>query len=123
MTFMCLFLVVVILLDYPIIFLPLVNMLLRAYNPGTYGRHAYHLVLAVLVITIDLAVPDPGDVFGLCGSLGISIYCYVLPGLIVLREGKGALSKVISLLAIAVGLVMLFGGTFFIIKPIITGKD
>jgi amino acid permease len=63
MTFMCLFLVVVIMLDYPIIFYPLVNMLLRAYNPGKYGRHAYHLVLAALVITIDVAVPDLGDVF------------------------------------------------------------
>ena len=34
----------------------------------------------LIVILLDLAVPDLPDVIGLCGSTGLSLFCYVVPG-------------------------------------------
>ena len=77
----------------------------------------------LIVILLDLAVPDLPDVFGLCGSLGLSLFCYVVPGYICIVAGRGLLGKIVGAFAVVTGLTMLFGGTFFILKRVVTGTE
>ena len=55
----------------------------------------------VMVILLDLAVPDLPDVFGLCGSLGLSLCCYVVPGYVCMLAGQGLLSKIVGVLSVS----------------------
>ncbi|OLQ07169.1 hypothetical protein AK812_SmicGene9514 [Symbiodinium microadriaticum] len=111
-TLLCAALVVVIVLEYPIINFPMVNMILNV-----------NRARMLIVILLDLAVPDLPDVFGLCGSLGLSLFCYVVPGYICIVAGRGLLGKIVGAFAVVTGLTMLFGGTFFILKRVVTGTE
>jgi len=116
MTVMCSLLIVVIILDYPVIFYPMINRSLELFTPQqpllrTYARHLYSLFFACLVLSINMLVTDLGDVFGLCGSLGISLYCYIVPGLIICMARKGC-ARAVGVLAVAVGTLMLTVSTF-----------
>lgn len=125
-TVMSLLIVVVIVLEYPIINFPLVNMVLRIrrlkLSRYPWSRSVVSVLVMGLIALLDTAVPNLPDVFGLCGSLGLAITCYLLPGLILIGHGGGLQMMVTGALAVAVGLLMLFGGTFFILKRVITGK-
>lgn len=123
-TFLCLLVVVVIVLDYAVINFPRMFLRSKTLNLGRFAwaRAALSVALMVLVVLLDGAVPDLSDVFGLCGSLGLSVYCYTLPGLILLFAGTTKAQRAIGVVAVFTGLVMLFGGTFFILKKIIAGK-
>lgn len=127
LTVLCTLLVVVIVLDYPIINFPLVTMFLRMKRLGLeskpFARHFLSFAFMLLVLLIDLAVPNLPDVFGLCGSLGLSLSCFVLPGLVLLFGGRRTFPKIaVGVLSVVSGLLMLFGGTFFILKRVITGE-
>ncbi|CAE6928117.1 slc38a7 [Symbiodinium sp. KB8] len=126
-TLLCAALVVVIVLEYPIINFPMVNMILNVRTLGLknrrYARHFISLAGMLIVILLDLAVPDLPDVFGLCGSLGLSLFCYVVPGYICIVAGRGLLGKIVGAFAVVTGLTMLFGGTFFILKRVVTGTE
>jgi len=114
-----LFLVIVIVLDYPIIIYPVVNMtmgVLKVYSP--ISRPIINVTIAILVVLVVLFVPDLTDVFGLCGSLGVSVFCYLLPGLVCLWFNPSPGAKLISLVAVVAGLVMLNLSTYFIMQQV-----
>ncbi|CAJ1331618.1 unnamed protein product [Effrenium voratum] len=123
LTLLCAALVVVIVLEYPVINFPLVSMMLNIQSLGlknrVYSRHFLSLGGMLIVILLDLAVPDLPDVFGLCGSLGLSLFCYAVPGYICMLAGRGPLSKMVGALSLATGLAMTLGGTYFILERII----
>jgi len=119
-TVMCALLIVVIILDYPVIFYPVFNMSLKFFTPQQpllrkYARHMYSLFFACVVLLINMCVTDLGDVFGLCGSLGISLYCYVVPGMIVCKTQAGC-ARFVGVLAVVVGLAMFTVSTFTILQ-------
>merc|ERR1712154_533706 len=48
-----------------------------------YHRRDVISILSIfVVIGVDIGVPDLDDLFGLCGSLGLSFVCYIFPCLI-----------------------------------------
>merc|ERR1719424_2307771 len=113
---------VAIILDYPIINFPLVSTVLRLncrFMDWQYARHGLSIFFGAVVIMVDVAVPDLGDVFGLCGALGMSNFCYIVPGLVVLRKSRNSLARIIGCVAIAIGVGMLFVSTFFIVQGIV----
>lgn len=122
-TILCLGLVVVIMLDYAIIIFPVVNIVMKTCRceKHPYARPVINVVLALLVVVVVMVVPDLTDVFGLCGSLGVSVFCYLLPGLVCLRFHPKVLAKVISAISVLVGLTMLILSTFFIMEDVIRG--
>merc|ERR1719336_3315433 len=73
MTIMSLMLVFVIVLDYPIIAYPTIQMLLRTLKPcqveWKFMRHALSILLAIIVVVVPTFIPNLPAVFGLCGSL------------------------------------------------------
>lgn len=125
-TILCFLLVVVIVLDYPIINFPLVGIFLRMKRFGLeskpFARHFLSLAFMLVVLLIDMLVPDLDDVFGLCGSLGLSVSCFVLPGLVLVCGGRTLDKIAVGAVSAVAGLLMLFGGTFFILKRVIAGK-
>ncbi|CAE6962996.1 slc38a7 [Symbiodinium sp. CCMP2592] len=126
-TLLCAALVIVIVLEYPVINFPMVNMILNVQTLGLksrrYARHFVSLAGMLIVILLDLAVPDLPDVIGLCGSTGLSLFCYVVPGYICAVAGQGLLGKIVGTFSMVTGLIMLFGGTFFILKRVVTGSE
>lgn len=118
-TVLCFFLVIVIVLDYPIIIYPVANMFMDVTKTKSpLSRPIINVALAVLVILVVVFVPDLTDVFGLCGSLGVSVFCYLLPGLVCLRFHPSAGAKLVSFVAVVAGLTMLILSTFFIMKHV-----
>ncbi|CAE7411769.1 slc38a7 [Symbiodinium sp. CCMP2456] len=126
-TLLCAALVIVIVLEYPVINFPMVNMILNVQTLGLkgkrYARHLVSLAGMLIVILLDLAVPDLPDVIGLCGSTGLSLFCYVVPGYICAVACRGLLGKIVGAFSMVTGLTMLFGGTFFILKRVVTGTE
>jgi len=122
-TIFSLMLVIVIVLDYPIIAYPVIQMLLRTTKPFTeekkYSRHVISVILAVIVVIVPTYIPNLTAVMGLCGSLGISIFCYVLPGMIILVAHPAMYAKVVAVVSVLIGATMLFVSTFFIIQGIL----
>ena len=52
----------------------------------SYHRRDILSILSVfVVIGVDIGVTDLDDLFGLCGSLGLSFVCYIFPCLIWIR--------------------------------------
>jgi len=122
-TICCVLLVVAIVLDYPIINMPLVNAVLRIESPCMYcrfARQAVSIFFAVIVILVDMAVPDLPDVFGLCGALGVSNFCYIAPGFVLLCRGSSPFARLVGGVSALLGLAMLFGSTTFIVRGIIS---
>merc|ERR1711904_283804 len=97
---------------------PVVNMFVNALDAASpLTRPIINVAIAVLVVLVVLFVPHLTDVFGLCGSLGVSVFCYLLPGLVCLRFHPNVGAKVICFIASVVGLSMLVLSTFFILEP------
>ena len=48
-------------------------------------RHLISLIGVVAVIGVDIGVKNLTDLFGLCGSMGLSFVCYIFPCLIHLK--------------------------------------
>mmetsp|Transcript_51518 Transcript_51518/g.111867 ORF Transcript_51518/g.111867 Transcript_51518/m.111867 type:complete len:469 (-) Transcript_51518:384-1790(-) len=115
--------VVVIVLDYPVLNFPLVEMCRRSQTlklgDKPWARVVLTLIFMVIVILLDTAVPDMKDIFGLCGALGLSTYCCTLPGLILVFASRNPIHKITGVVSVILGLMMLFGGTFFIIRDIV----
>lgn len=84
-----------------------------------YARHILSILFGLVILVVDIVVPDLPDVFGLCGALGMSNFCYIVPGFVVLRAGQGMVARAIGAFSVMVGLFMLIVSTFFIIKGII----
>lgn len=122
-TILCLALVIVIVLDYAIIIFPVVNIFMRitGSEKRPYARQMINIGIALFVITVVMVVPDLTDIFGLCGSLGVSVFCYLLPALVCLRFHPHRLAKLVSVIGVLVGLTMLVLSTFFIFENVAQG--
>lgn len=139
-------LVVCIILDYPVVQYPAIEGILsivpqtaphflgdgtraqRFYNWFPFSRHVLSFIFAIVCFTLVLFVKDLEDLFGLCGSLGISVYCYLLPGILLVRMGitrnrKHIPRMVFGAFSVAVGLTVLIGSTFFILQGLFNKSD
>jgi len=123
-TVLCLALIVVIMLDYAIIMFPAVNVIMKTAGVEStpYARQVINIIIAGVVTLVVMVVPNLGDVFGLCGSLGVSVFCYVLPGTVCLRFHPNLFAKLISAVAVCVGMTMLILSTLFILENVAHGK-
>mmetsp|Transcript_1781 Transcript_1781/g.4890 ORF Transcript_1781/g.4890 Transcript_1781/m.4890 type:complete len:441 (-) Transcript_1781:51-1373(-) len=121
-TILSFLLVVVIVLDYPVILFPATNIVLSVTKTWDYphARALINIFLGVIVLLVVIVVPDLGDVFGLCGALGVSVFCYVLPGSVVARYHHAFGAKLLGFLSIVLGLTMLILSTYYIIKNIVS---
>lgn len=121
-TILSFLLVVVIVLDYPVILFPCTNIVLTVTRTWDrrHARALINIILGVIVLLVVIVVPDLSDVFGLCGALGVSVFCYVLPGCVVAIYHRAISAKLLGILAIVLGLTMLIFSTFFIIKNIVS---
>ena len=52
-----------------------------------------------------------------------TLFCHVVPGYICAVAGQGLLGKIVGTFSMVTGLIMLFGGTFFILKRVVTGSE
>eukprot|EP00658_Telonema_sp_P-2_P005233 TRINITY_DN11961_c0_g1_i3.p2 TRINITY_DN11961_c0_g1~~TRINITY_DN11961_c0_g1_i3.p2 ORF type:complete len:129 (-),score=41.88 TRINITY_DN11961_c0_g1_i3:396-782(-) len=116
-TALCLMLVMVIVLDYPILLFPAVNQALK-YKPLAgmqYSRHMWSVLFTVVILAVVMLIPDLEDVFGLGGSLGISIHCYVVPGLILFKTQHTIGGRLLGGAIAMLGTSILVVSTFFIL--------
>ena len=100
--------------------------ILESHAPSTWVRHRHIIVCAVVFATIvllNVCIPNLSLLFGLCGSIGLSMVSFVLPAAMYIfhcpppqatqktvRDTAGAACVLV------VGLVMLFGSTTAIIR-------
>jgi hypothetical protein len=133
-TFLCLCLVVVIVLDYPVIQFPAVEAVLRMLPKergpccpscsswfGFSARHIVSLCFASIVLAMVVFVPRLEDLFGLCGSLGISGYCYVVPGIVIAsksRDNKSHVGMLFGGFVVVLGVGVFIASTCFVVKHI-----
>jgi amino acid permease len=133
-TFLCLCLVVVIVLDYPLIQFTAVETVISLlpapkHSSGVYdwcysfARQIISVVFALVVLTTVLFVPRLDDLFGLCGSLGIAGYCYIVPGIVVWSNRKGNIDGLCGLSVVVLGVGVLSFSSFFIVKHIMETND
>jgi len=130
-TILCVLLIMGIVLDYPIINYPLVGTMLKwgEVAKWRYARHCLSLMMACIIVVINITVPNLPDVFGLCGSLGISVFCYILPGAIIFRAAgletrpfkTPIIARIVGIGAVIIGFTMLTVSTYFIIQNIHNG--
>ncbi|KAL1515744.1 hypothetical protein AB1Y20_002360 [Prymnesium parvum] len=120
-------LVVVIVLDYPIIQFPAVDaarhLLPRAIGEAPHLQLGATVAFAAAVLALDLFIPDLSDLFGLCGSLGISGYCYIIPGGVIARLGHTRGLQLFGALTCVVGVFILVASTYFIMQHITTNSS
>lgn len=105
----------------PLILHPALLTALALYTPERpslrkYARHLYSALLSALVVVLAALLPNLCDLFGLCGSLGLSLYCYLVPGLVVWKHCRSPGARGVGLLAGLVGATMLVVSTFAILE-------
>jgi len=141
-TGLCLALVVVIVLDYPLIQFTAVETVLNALPEADteatykakgkkslygrlreYGRQITSLVFALAVIVTVVFVPRLDDLFGLCGSLGIAGFCYVVPGIVLARRSESRRGKIAGGAVAVLGLAILIASSAFIIMHVNDGDE
>lgn len=126
--------IVMITLLYPIINFPCVQALLalrgRFTAPSMRSWRITSVLCLIFVLLIDTTVNNLGDLFGLCGSLGLGLVAYVLPcsaGLAVTyrqqRDARLPVAIVASASVVLVlGLLMTVGSTALIIVSVVKGQ-
>lgn len=123
-----LLMVVFIVLLYPLINYPIVqafqNVIWGDESRAPYwSRPFISCVTVVMVAVVDFVVTDLGDLFGLCGSLGLGSVVYIIPCACFLKIDPRSLFSPIKLCAVftmLVGMTMTSAGTYTVIKHIIS---
>lgn len=123
-TFLCFCLCVVITLLYPILNFPAINAVetmlkIAGTNPDSwrisYRMRRLSLSFLFMVVVFFLNVSDSSilDLFGLCGSWGVGMVCYVLPLLFYLKlcPEESTLRKVAALFGVFGMVVVIVGYT------------
>ena len=103
------------------------SLLYTTIKPSIWYRYAiYHRrdLLSILsifvVIAIDIGVSDLDDLFGLCGSLGLSFVCYIFPCMIwITFKWKSNQFKFISLQSLSTLFVLLFSIAVMIYSTVV----
>eukprot|EP00656_Telonema_subtile_P001128 TRINITY_DN10531_c0_g1_i1.p1 TRINITY_DN10531_c0_g1~~TRINITY_DN10531_c0_g1_i1.p1 ORF type:complete len:535 (-),score=128.81 TRINITY_DN10531_c0_g1_i1:240-1844(-) len=120
-TVLCFLLIYVIVLDYPILLFPATKQALKWKACGldstqwAYSRHAWALLFTGVILAVVMLVPDLEDVFGLGGSLGMSVHCYIVPGMILAKTEQGFAKKLFGVATALLGGAILVVSTFYII--------
>ena len=119
-----LLLIVFIVLDYPILLFPAVAQALKfrpcghAVGTWRYARQGYAVFFTVVILVIDMVVPDLPDVFGLSGSFGCATYELIVPGMILMKTQRTVAKKLVGIVVFLIGLAVMAISGFFIFQSI-----